>query len=250
MTSQDIRNVTFDQARRGYNAEDVDDFLQKVADSMDALYVDREQAIASLRTQMANEADAEAAKLRGEKEDLEKKLYILAQKVEEYRGQEDTLKTALINAQRMGETVVHEAKQKADSIMRDANGHAELLRQQAEQEIEKEQSTLERLKNEVNRFRSTILSLYKQHIESLSALDAPTERAADVLEHYSDTTAAPPQPVYAPADEEAPLGDARPEIPDNKQQAVVEAGIDTTPPDPASLSSANLFEGVPLDREE
>ncbi|MFV0412356.1 MAG: DivIVA domain-containing protein [Oscillospiraceae bacterium] len=158
MTSEDIRRVTFERSMRGYRTEDVDDFLQQTAAAMDAL--------------------------AAEKEDIENKLYVLAQKVEEYRGQEETLKTALINAQRMGETVIHEAKQKSESMMREATGKAEILRQQAEQEINNERFMLEKLREEVTRFKTTVLSLYKQHIESFSALDAPVLRVEEFLADY------------------------------------------------------------------
>lgn len=158
MTSEDVRKVTFERIMRGYRPEDVDDFLQQAAIQMDAL--------------------------AAEKENCEAKMRVLAQKVEEYRGQEDMLKTAMINAQRMGETVVHEAKQKAESLIRDAEGKSQLLRQQAEQEINNERFMLEKLREEVTRFRTTILSLYKQHIESFSALDAPVVRVEEFLTEY------------------------------------------------------------------
>ena len=79
ISSQEIRTVTFEKSMRGYRAEDVDSFLQQVADTID--------------------------ELTKEKEESRKKLYILAQKIEEYRKDEDNLKTALLNAQRMGEKV-------------------------------------------------------------------------------------------------------------------------------------------------
>ena len=48
-------------------------------------------------------------------------MQILAQRIEGYRADEDTLKTALLNAQRLGENVIHEAKQKAEGILREAS---------------------------------------------------------------------------------------------------------------------------------
>ena len=96
LSSEEIRSVTFEKALRGYRAEDVDAFLEQTAAGVDQLIA--------------------------EKEDIEKKLYILAQKVEEYRADEDTLKSALLNAQRLGENVIHEARSKGDSIIREATG--------------------------------------------------------------------------------------------------------------------------------
>ena len=94
MNSDEIRNVAFDRTMRGYRPEEVDEFLARVA--------------------------AELDKLQEEKEDAEQKMFILAEKVDQYRDDEETLKTALLNAQRMGESVIHEARQKAETIIYDA----------------------------------------------------------------------------------------------------------------------------------
>ena len=37
ISSQEIRTVTFEKSMRGYRTEDVDSFLQQVADSIDTL---------------------------------------------------------------------------------------------------------------------------------------------------------------------------------------------------------------------
>ena len=65
IASDDVRRVTFDRAMRGYRCEDVDDYLKQVADSIDSL--------------------------AAENDDLQKKLVILAQRIDQYRADEDTL---------------------------------------------------------------------------------------------------------------------------------------------------------------
>ena len=154
ISPQEIRTVTFDKVMRGYRTEDVDALLQQLAQQME--------------------------ELQAEKESTEKKLYVLAQKVEEYRKDEDNLKTALLNAQRMGENVIKEAKQKAESILREAEGFTE----------EKD-------------FKNSVLSLYKQHIESLSTLpgdepEEPEEEPSSPAEEEPE--AAAPQEPQAPAE--------------------------------------------------
>lgn len=256
MTSEDVRSVTFEQTRKGYRIEDVDDFLQQVANEMDRIeadrdkayadrdqaYADRDKTIADREPLMVELQDAHAAK-----EDVEGKLYVLAAKVEEYRSQEETLKTALINAQRMGETVVHEAKQKADQMLREATGASELLRQKAEQDAEKERGMLEGMVTEVNRFKSTILNLYKQHIESLSALDPPVARAEEVLKDQPGEKAdagpskvEPPKPE-PPVEAQITAAKAEPEIPPAtmpvaEPMPVVEP-IEESAPEPPAVES-------------
>ena len=190
MTAEDVRSVTFEPVRKGYKPEDVDDFLLQVATDMQRVEAERDTAMAEKAAIAAehNALIAERDNAIASKEDAEAKMYVLAGKVEEYRGQEETLKTALINAQRMGETVVYEAKQKADTMLRDASNKADMLRQGAEDDSERERRTLESLQSEVKNFKTTILNLYKQHIESLSALDPPVARAEEALEEYPART--------------------------------------------------------------
>ena len=184
LTSNEIRTVSFDRTIRGYRCEDVEAFLQQVADQFDQ--------------QEATMAD------------LEKKLHILAQKIEEYRADEDTLKTALLNAQRMGENVIHEAKQKADSILREATLKSESLNEQAKAQVLEQQMELERVQAEVAHFKASVLGLYKSHIESLSTLPGsepePEQPAQPAQPEVEVQPVAEPQPeaeeeAEAPAEE-------------------------------------------------
>ena len=178
ISPQEIRTVTFDKVMRGYRPEDVDALLQQLAQQME--------------------------QLQAEKESAEKKLYVLAQKVEEYRKDEDNLKTALLNAQRMGENVIKEAKQKAESILREAGIKSEDITRAALEQVSEEQLELERVKAEVAQFKNNVLSLYKQHIESLSTLpgDEPEEEGEEVPAPVEETVE--PEPAAAPEEPETP----------------------------------------------
>lgn len=161
LTINEIRNVTFDKTMRGYRCEDVDDFLKNVANQME----EQEATIA----------------------DMDKKLQILAQRIEGYRADEDTLKTALLNAQRLGENVIHEAKQKAESILREASLKAESLNEQARGQVLEQKMELERVQSEVAHFKASVLSLYKSHIESLSTLPGNETEQSDIEEDTDDS---------------------------------------------------------------
>lgn len=143
-TPEELRNLTFNKGMHGYRTEEVDAFLEEVSEQISAI-------------------------LR-EKDEMEEKLFVLAEKIEEYRADEEMVKTTLINAQRLGENVIHEAKVKADVIMRDANAQAERITETAEASIQNEQLVLNRLKSEVSSFKNEILTLYKEHINLLSSL--------------------------------------------------------------------------------
>ncbi len=92
----------FEKNIRGYRTEEVDRFLDKVEEQ---LKQDEDQA-EELRRQIA-ELTAENQRLHKE--------------MESYEADGDMLKSALINAQRMGENVIREANQKSEEILHRAN---------------------------------------------------------------------------------------------------------------------------------
>lgn len=182
VSPEEIRTVTFEKNMRGYRCDDVDAFLQQIAQDMEGMT----EQIETLQKQ---------------KEESDQKLYILAQKIEEYRKDEDTLKTALLNAQRMGENVIREAKQKAESILREANIKADDITRDAREDVTEQKVELERIQAEVAHFKANVLGLYKQHIESLSTLPGGEEQEEQPAEEPQAQT--PPlaqQP--APQDDE------------------------------------------------
>ncbi len=67
ISSEDVRRVTFEKAFQGYRREDVDDYLKQVAQAMD-----------ELATRMMI---------------FQKKLVMLAQRIDQYRPMENSLST-------------------------------------------------------------------------------------------------------------------------------------------------------------
>ena len=95
LNPNEIANKRFDKVMgQKYRADDVDNYLAQVADSMNDLLE--------------------------EKQELEKKLIVLADKLEEYKDDEESLRSALLGAQKLGDSVVRDAKAKARDILEDA----------------------------------------------------------------------------------------------------------------------------------
>ncbi len=181
LTPKEISEKTFDKTFGfGYRMDDVDAYLDEVSKSM--------------------------TELLGQKADFEKKLEVLADKLTEYREDEESLRTALLGAQKLGDSVIRESKTKAEIIMRDATIKAEAMVNNAKRQIEREQEGLARIQKEVASFKSRLLDLYKQHLELIGALPGPIERAAPPH---------PPEPVVPPEPETPPVTPVpEPPIPD------------------------------------
>ena len=208
LTSQDVRSVQFEKNLRGYRTEEVDRFLDKVEEQL-------------------RQDDALAEELRKQIADLTAENQRLHEEMKNYEADGDMLKSALINAQRMGENVIREANQKSeeilhranlrgDDIIRDANELLQKASDRADEIINEandkklaEEREYDRVRLEVTRFKSDVLNLYRSHVESLSRLpefqketkdaekDAPAQHAEPAQEAAEEQPAA--QPETAPA---------------------------------------------------
>ncbi|MBR2027706.1 MAG: DivIVA domain-containing protein [Oscillospiraceae bacterium] len=171
--ADEIRQITFEKVVRGYRPEDVESFMEKIADEFEAL---------------ANE-----------KQEIESQLYILAESIERYKSEEEAIKTTLINAQKLGESIIAESRQKAEAILKDANIRKNDILASAHEEFAMYEENLARIKKETNDFKINVLSMYKEHIESLSRVPELPKEPANVVEEETEETVVQQE---APASEE------------------------------------------------
>ena len=166
MKPNEIASKRFDKAMSGYRVDEVDAFLASVAQEM--------------------------ALLLEEQEELEQKIDFLADKLEEYKRDEDSLKSAVFEAQKLGSSLVRDAKAKAERIVQEANEKAHFITTDAstradaklnecnrrceeiarehEDELAQQTELFERLKTEVSQFKRRMMDTYREHIELLSQL--------------------------------------------------------------------------------
>jgi len=144
LTPGSIRNKGFEKVRNGYRIEEVHAFLDELATSMEALY--------------------------GENDDQQKKLEILAEKIEEYRDNADALLAATIRAEKERDSIVKDAKRKAEAIIAGATRKSEEMVADAQANINRGAVALNKMQMEVAKFKSHILNEYKKHIEFLQEI--------------------------------------------------------------------------------
>lgn len=183
ISANDIKERKFEKAAFGYKQEDIDDFLAELIGELD-------------------EIDAE-------REDLHSKIQILADKVREYRQDEEALKDALLGAQKQGHQVVAEAQQKADEIIAKAQEKAQALIDEATVQhdaameknraaIEKEKENLLEAQKQVSEFKKTLFDMYKSHLEMISEMpeiDIDDEEEAPA---YSSSVSTEPRELPKP----------------------------------------------------
>lgn len=155
-SANEIRNITFEKVVRGYRPEDVESFMEKIAGEFEAL--------------------------AAEKQEIEGQLYILAERIEQYKTEEESIKATLISAQKLGESIIAESRQKAEAILKDANIRKNDILASAHEEFAMYEENLARIKKETSDFKINVLSMYKEHIESLSKIPELKKEPANVVE--------------------------------------------------------------------
>ncbi len=147
----DINTKKFEKSAFGYRIDDVDQYLTTVAE--------------------------EYAKVLHENDELEKKIVVLADKLEEYREQEASLSAALLGAQRMGDKLIVEAKDQVAKIIGEANARAAKIVDNAQREVSRERVELVRVQQEIAAFKSRLLAMYTSQMDMIKALpDADRSR--------------------------------------------------------------------------
>ncbi|SHI03936.1 DivIVA domain-containing protein [Sporanaerobacter acetigenes] len=141
LTPLDIQNKDFNKSFRGYNATEVDSFL-------DEIIVDYE-------------------KLYKENIELKEKITILNDQLKQYNNLEDTLKNTLVVAQGTAEEVTNTAKQKADLIIMEAEEKSRRIIENAHDEVIKIQEEYESLRKEIYIFKTRFKSLIEAQLSTL-----------------------------------------------------------------------------------
>ncbi len=191
VSAQNIQDVQFTSVMGGYKRAEVDAFLDQCAATVEEL----NQTI----------------------EENTRKMQVLAETIVEYRNQEDSIRAAVLGAQRMSESVIAEANDKAAAIIAEAEEKASHIADEAKKEIQAETEELTRIQKEVAAFRSRLLATYREHLTLIGIL---TEEDKSV-----PSEAIVAEEIPAPAVEEVPVAVAE-EVPAAEETPVISVPAD------------------------
>lgn len=184
LTPQEVSTHAFTKATLGgYNMAMVDEFLDELTDDYTALY--KENAA------------------------LKAKLKVLVEKVEEYRSTEDAMRATLLTAQKMADSIVHEAEAKRDQILAQAETGAREKIENYRRELTEAQDRLRQGQIELSKFIAASREICSKELSFLDQLPelpvaepAPAAEPAPVEEIEEKVMAAfKEQPVEEPAAE-------------------------------------------------
>ena len=175
---KDIQEKEFStQAADGYNVEQVDDFLDELAEQLGSMV---RESLAL--TNQVKQLESELAALKAEKADMEKKLPDYNENGY-FRNLESAMRESLIGAQRIADETITEAKKKAQQTVADANAQAEktiadateqaeAATARAEKAVSELKAEEERLHAVVDAYRNNFQKLLDEQLEALTASEA------------------------------------------------------------------------------
>lgn len=140
LSVKDILEKTFNRSFKGYNEDEVDQFLDQIIDEMKAF-------------------DTEIQKLRSENAGLQKVLQTEKQHREKIKGTEETIMNTLVSAQKSSERILHEAARKAELIIDSAENTAKQRVAQTDTDVKEAERKLEDIRRSAKRFAEEFTNL-------------------------------------------------------------------------------------------
>ena len=137
----ELKNRTFSKSIRGYNTVEVDEHIDFIIEKYTELY--------------------------RENDELERKLRTALSQLDGYKNEEESIRSALINAQKASSRIINDANERADVILRSAKNNCDRLLSDFRREVKEERDRLYKLRHMVSDFRQALFEEYQKHITQI-----------------------------------------------------------------------------------
>lgn len=151
LTPQDIQSQQFTVRFRGFDVDEVDNFLEKVADDFLTLIQENKQ--------------------------LKERLEELTGNLKNYREQERSFQKAIVSAQQIVDTMKEQSRQEAEQIVAKAREQAGQLTDEAQREVAAQERLLDEFKRQKQQIKNELRTLLQTYMQRLDE-DADPEPVA------------------------------------------------------------------------
>ncbi|HCQ89550.1 MAG TPA: cell division protein DivIVA, partial [Clostridium sp.] len=145
LTSIDINNKEFKRSMRGYNLDEVDEFLEKVSEDYEGIY--KENAT------------------------LKERISVFEDKLDHYSKIEATIQSTLLLAQNAAEQAKITAQNEAELILRNANESAKKILDKAHSDVLQINDEFDKTKQEFLKFRTKFRNFMVSQLEMFESLE-------------------------------------------------------------------------------
>ena len=159
LTVDQIKNISFKKASiGGYRPDEVDEFIDEVT--------------------------ATVEELKKQNLDIIAKSEVLVNKIEEYRGKEDSISSAEENALKEAERIKEEAVKQAAEIIEKAKAEADEIIADANNRVIHEKEMIAKIEQEAADVRKKLTDAYQLQIDALKVL--PKQKEVDAIKNGLD----------------------------------------------------------------
>ncbi|MHB1151767.1 MAG: DivIVA domain-containing protein [Eubacteriales bacterium] len=141
----ELKNKKFSKVVRGYSMVEVDEHIEFIIDKYTELY--------------------------RENDDLERKLRVTLAKLDVIKKDEESIRSALINAQRASSSIINEANERAEVVMRATKTNCDKILSDFRTDIRAERDRLLKLRAIVAEFKKELFDIYNTHIEYIDTIN-------------------------------------------------------------------------------
>lgn len=153
LTPQDIQSQQFHVRFRGFDVDEVDVFLEKVAEDFLTLIQENKQ--------------------------LKERAESLVSELESFKHQEKTFQQAMITAQKIADEMKLKSEQAADKLIAQAQLEVKQLENEANREVTALEKRVDELKSMKGRIRSELETILQAYLARLDDFSAPGAKAAE-----------------------------------------------------------------------
>lgn len=156
----ELKKVEFALERKGYSTSQVDDYINYLVSKCEEL--ERSRA------------------------ELEKRYRAVQIKLEEAKNDENTISAIIVNAQKMADSLVNDAKAKAKAVTDSLNDSCNEILSSFAEKAALEQDKLARAKASAAEFKESLYEAYRTHISNIESIMPDSDDDTDDTEKTSD----------------------------------------------------------------
>jgi cell division initiation protein len=144
LAPHELKNKQFQKTFKGYNPQEVDEYLAFVLEKYTELY--------------------------RENNELERKLRIVVTNLDEIKDEEESIRSTLISAQKMAEKIIADANDRADIITGAIKDRCDGVIAEFRQQLQAEKEKAWVMRTRIIDFKKSVYELYGKHIAELKDL--------------------------------------------------------------------------------
>ncbi len=144
----ELKDKVFTHAIRGYNPAEVEEYIDFLLEKYTELY--KENA------------------------SNQQKLNVITAKYDSLAGDEESIRSAIVKAQKLSEVMLDTARKQSDAMIAEAKARVDALVKEAAGRVETEKRNLEEVRLAAEAFRTSIYDAYIKHLEYLKTVEIGT----------------------------------------------------------------------------